>query len=271
MSDTTEPVPSVSIANMLNQRAAVLERMDVAIQLMAEAAELAREANIGFPTVEFSASASKYRERGLKGGGDDLKALTRHAIDMDGWRYLMSQTGLRSFMDAKAREQWDKSLEKGEFPELTAGNIEATFTQLHDSRGDMFERGVISTFRTLSWCHKTNLPQMFGRRVVMRYILYTTGGGANYQQCDRIDDLSRCFAVLDGKPEPDHRTGWYSRLSHAYIEHRSSRTETEDNYLQVRTFKNGNAHVTFKRPDLVDKMNLILAKHYPDALAAPKE
>ncbi|EJR2496772.1 DUF4942 domain-containing protein, partial [Salmonella enterica] len=30
----------------------------------------------------------------------------------------------------------------------------------------------------------------------------------------------------------------------------------------------GTAHITFKRPDLVDKMNDIIAKHYPGMLAA---
>ncbi|ONZ24329.1 hypothetical protein A8F44_22135, partial [Burkholderia cenocepacia] len=36
----------------------------------------------------------------------------------------------------------------------------------------------------------------------------------------------------------------------------------------LRWFKNGNGHLTFKRADLVDRMNLILAKHYPNALAS---
>ena len=40
--------------------------------------------------------------------------------------------------------------------------------------------------------------------------------------------------------------------------------------LDIRTFKNGNGHVTFTRPDLVERMNLIIAKHYPGALPAPK-
>lgn len=41
-----------------------------------------------------------------------------------------------------------------------------------------------------------------------------------------------------------------------------------DDYLHLRWFKNGNGHITFKRPDLVEQMNLILAKHYPHALPA---
>lgn len=274
MSTTTELVPSVSITNLLSQRAAVLERIDRALQLLQEADEIATQANIGFPTIEFSGPGNKYRERGLRGGVGDLQALSRHAIDSDGWRYLMSQTGLRTFMDAEARKEWDKSLSEGKFPELNASNIAATFELLHGARGEMFDRGVIASFKALSWVYATNLPQMFGKRIVVRYITSPAWGGANYDTCNVLDDLSRCFHVLDGKPEPDHRNGWYGRVAGAAKATgrlgNALRTETEDDYLEVRTFKNGNGHVTFKRPDLVEKMNLILARHYPNALAAPR-
>lgn len=43
--------------------------------------------------------------------------------------------------------------------------------------------------------------------------------------------------------------------------------ETARAYFHLRWFKNGNGHLTFSRPDLVEAMNRILAKHYPNALA----
>jgi len=73
--------------------------------------------------------------------------------------------------------------------------------------------------------------------------------------------------VLDDKPEPDHRRGWHGRLSAC---NRTDMPDAADDYLSVKSFRNGNGHVTFKRQDLVDKMNLIIAKHYPGALPAPK-
>jgi len=44
--------------------------------------------------------------------------------------------------------------------------------------------------------------------------------------------------------------------------------EAENDYFHLRWFKNGNGHLTFKRADLVEQMNRILAKHYPNALAS---
>ena len=45
----------------------------------------------------------------------------------------------------------------------------------------------------------------------------------------------------------------------------------ENDYFSIRLFKNQNGHVTFTRPDLVTRLNLIIAKHFPHALAAPKD
>lgn len=35
----------------------------------------------------------------------------------------------------------------------------------------------------------------------------------------------------------------------------------------IRYFQKGTAHITFKRQDLVHKLNDIVAKHYPNMLA----
>lgn len=282
---TTELVPSVSIANMVNQRAAVLQRLGQAFDLIIEASDIASQAHLGMPDLTISNSCG-YRNSGRRIANarlgsdragarwdragearDELDKMAREGVDAAAWQYLMMQSGMRSLMDATAREKWDKAIADGDIPELTDGNIRATFKMLHDSRGDMFERGVIACFKSLAWCYKTNLPQKFGKRIVVRNI-----SGVYYgdKKADELDDLVRVMAVLDGKPEPDHRNGVRSALLSAGVRWNNPRAVVETEYLQIRCFKNNNGHVTFKRPDLVDKMNLIIAKHYPGALPAPK-
>ncbi|HAU4334707.1 DUF4942 domain-containing protein [Serratia marcescens] len=34
----------------------------------------------------------------------------------------------------------------------------------------------------------------------------------------------------------------------------------------IRYFQKGNAHITFKRPDLIEKMNDIIARYFPSTL-----
>ncbi|RQQ23412.1 DUF4942 domain-containing protein [Burkholderia stagnalis] len=259
-------VPSISIVNLANQRVAVVERVRAALDLLGEAQQLAKAAHLGFPRLVLDESygcrgrptiTGEYAKR------DEAEAAIVRIIDIRGWDYLLSESGLRTFMDAKARQEWSNQIAEGDVPELTAANIEATFAQLYGARGDMFERGVLQCFRRLSWNYKTNQPFKFGKRIIVRYLL--SQGSTNHRTTDELDDLIRVFSVLDRQPEPDHRHGAYCLIADAQ---RARHTEAENAYFDLRWFKNGNGHLTFKRPDLVDQMNLILAKHYPNALAS---
>ncbi|ENT2204361.1 DUF4942 domain-containing protein, partial [Escherichia coli] len=40
----------------------------------------------------------------------------------------------------------------------------------------------------------------------------------------------------------------------------------EGEYFTVRGYQKGTVHIVFKRPDLVEKLNDIIARHYPGAL-----
>ena len=194
-------------------------------------------------------------------------------LDARAWDYLMSESGLRSLMDAKARAEWGEKISKLECPALTADNIRATFSALHGARGEIFERGVINCFKGLSWSYKTNRPFAFGKRLVVTYLRSSvTGPGTslgypNTRSCDALDDLMRVFSVMDGKPEPDHRGGIYHLIG---VSRSTAERDVENDYLKIRSFRNGNGHVTFKRPDLVERMNQILAKHYPNQLPADR-
>lgn len=266
MDTTTELVKSISIANLANQRVAVVERIRAVLDLLAEAEQLALAANLGFPRLVLDTSyvcRGTTAVTGSYASRAEAEQAILHTIDAQGWNHLLNESGLRTFMDAKARAQWHEQIREGSVPELTVTNIEATFAELHAARGDMFERGVLACFRRLSWDYKTNQPFRFGKRIIVRSLCRY--GHPNHQVANELDDLMRVFHVLDGKPEADHRAGIYHLVD---IAHQQRQTEAGNGYLSLRWFKNGNGHLTFKRPDLVDKMNLILAKHYPNALAS---
>jgi hypothetical protein len=72
---------------------------------------------------------------------------------------------------------------------------------------------------------------------------------------------------LQGKPEPDHRNGFYREIPQP---HQEKRMDWEGEYFSLKWFKKGSAHLTFKKPDRVDALNAILAKHFPNALAGPR-
>lgn len=75
------------------------------------------------------------------------------------------------------------------------------------------------------------------------------------------------FYLLDGKPIPDNRGDVTIRLMD-HIRDNPHKQEYEDEFFSVRYFQKGTGHLTFKRPDLIERMNDIIAKHYPGMLAA---
>lgn len=269
----SELVQSVSIQNLLNQRAAVEAMLAKGIDSIREAVALAKIANCGVP--EFSVTYNGNEKRGLcesskNRGAEHVLMECMKTVDAGAWRYLMQESGQITFMDSQARNEWHSKVHAREVPTLTYENIYATFEVLHGSRNDIFERGVLNCFRKLSWSYKTNLPFKFGKKLIMTRVFCVYGQNGNRylslqnSSTSDLDDLERVFHIFEKLPEPDCRAGWYQRISK---HQRGTPMEAESNYFSVRWFMNGNAHVSFKKPELVEKMNQILVKHYPAALA----
>lgn len=92
------------------------------------------------------------------------------------------------------------------------------------------------------------------------------GFGLSWEwQRDRLADLERMLMILDGKPVPDNRADVTCRLGDHIHENRHS-NHYEDEMFAIKYFQKGTAHILFKRPELVDKLNDIIARHYPGAL-----
>lgn len=266
---TTDLIPSVSLDALLQKRGAMVLHLEEAHHRLQEVDRLGGDDFDG-PDLEDRRTRTYFTE------ADALPRFIR-AIDAQFWDHLLTKSGLWTFMDSTARATWRQQISDGNVPELTRSNVEATFTQLHGTRIDMLERGVIAMFRALSWDYKTNTPRKLGKRVVLERAAHFYNrstkarwcSGVEFEAANKLDDMVRVFHVLDGKPEPDHRTGASHTLNAAQWP-----TQTKDvelhGVLRVRGFFNGNAHITFLRPDLVDRCNQIIAKHHPNALP-PKE
>ncbi|ECD7339384.1 DUF4942 domain-containing protein [Salmonella enterica subsp. enterica serovar Newport] len=73
--------------------------------------------------------------------------------------------------------------------------------------------------------------------------------------------------VLQRQPAPDNRADVTRRLGDHIHDNRGSNSY-EDEMFKIKYFQKGTAHITFKRPELVDKLNDIIARHYPGRVAA---
>ncbi len=271
-----EIVPSISIQNLVNQREGVAALLRQGIAALREASQLAVVGGMGFPDINIEYRGDRASNIAMCGGADkperpeEIITKILAMVDAGAWRNLMDASGLRTFMDSTARNEWDVKVRECRVPSLTWENIEATFLAMHANRGAMFESGVVGVFRKLSWDYKTNQPFKFGKRIILQRLFTCYGSGSkvtlslNSRNVNDLDDLDRVFHILDGKPEPDHRIGWDHKISTS--ERRKDR-QCSGEYFDMKWFLKGTGHVVFKRPDLVNGLNLILARHFPDALA----
>ncbi|MGO2143641.1 MAG: DUF4942 domain-containing protein [Serratia bockelmannii] len=267
LTDHTEVICSTSIERIVSGRNAALAQIETLVQQLDDISALTR--NIGGKTALDWAMKQNFRcgcwlmeKREVA-----MKAMTSN-LDRAIWRDLMKKSGMLSIMDAQARDQWYNSLEKDDIPAVSEENILSTFEQLHLNKGEVFERGVINTFKSLSWDYKTNCPCKFGKKIIVEGVVKHDqwGFGLNWGwQRDRLTDLERMLMLLDGKPLPDNREDVTRRLGD-HIHSKRSSSYYEDDMFVIKYFQKGSAHITFKRPDLIEKMNDIIARHFPSAL-----
>lgn len=277
-------ISSISVDALVAQRDYIIQSYDQAVLSVEAIHGAISEANERFPIVPGDKSRclfempailvtkSQYdRQGGLDLVRDRVKARESFIamIDSGAWGTLISASGIRSFMSAKARKDWDEAIYERRTAPFTKDYIESTIKDLMGNRVSMMEEGVIDVFRQLSEGFRTNQPQMFGKKIIVSWLWtnYSRGwASVNNRVADELDDLMRVLSIMDGKPAPDHRYGIYTHITEA---NRQKQTTFENEYLCLKWFKKaGTGHVTFKRLDLVEKLNKILSKHFPNAIAS---
>ncbi|MDB6373887.1 DUF4942 domain-containing protein [Photorhabdus bodei] len=255
-----EIILSVSIEKIVSYRNHILELIEKAIDILDQSQSLSLEIG-GGALFDWEIKLGRYDKEGI------LKKITK-INDRSIWNSLMSKSGMFSLMDDQARDEWERNLEKGEFPEIKRENIESSFEQLSREKNDIFERGVINIFKNLSWDYKTNVPYKFGKKIIMNNLVNhdsLRGFRASSFGSNKLDDLERILNIFDGINVKDYRNS-IGRLFDDHVINSKEATEYEDDYFIIRYFKKGTGHILFKRLDLLEKLNYIVVRHYPNAL-----
>ena len=262
-----EVIPSVSIdriialrENGLKQYADALDMLNSARKLLLSAC--GREYFYGYDTcIKDAVSWSEHPQR--------VEKAIKKLVDGKIWDRLMNDTGMYTLMSSKQRDEWDRQVGGEDMPEITRDTVLATFEQLHASKDNTFELGVIDVFRGLSWDYKTNNPCKFGKKIIASCLFHTySSGHTTFCTSGRstLDDLAKVFYLLEARNVPDHRVSEGAKFDDHYQKQGFSGDVYEGEYFSLRYFKKGTAHITFKRPELVDRLNDIVARHYPAML-----
>lgn len=268
LTEHNELILSTSIERVVTGRDSALKQIEQLIEQLDAISRLTSE--IGGGTAQDWAMKPGHRyDSWLTEKADKAMPAVTRKIDSSIWRDLMLKSGMMALMDAQARDQWHKNLEEGDLPTISEANILSTFEQLHLNKTEVFERGIINVFKGLSWDYKTNSPCSFGKKIIINNLVTHNRWGFSLNwgwRRDQLADLERMLFLLDGKPIPDNRGDISIRLVE-HIRDNPAKNAYEDEYFSIRYFQKGTAHLTFKRLELIEMMNDIIAKHYPGILA----
>ena len=182
-------------------------------------------------------------------------------VKLDAWRVLMERLELRKLLSIARREELDKQLSDGKgLPDITLENVWGMFESAVSNVDRYMEEAVLEVFEFLrppSSKFKTNSEFEVGKRVVLKWYVepnYSrTGFNVRYAYDARITALDNAFLRLDGKGI----VSTYHGPTHDAIKGAGRDGVCETDYFKLRCCLNGNLHLEFKRPDLVQRLNAI--------------
>lgn len=180
---------------------------------------------------------------------------TLQDIDRRAWRQLMTFTGLAKTLDAKAMQEFDRTLEENP-PEFTAATALATVERLAVDADMMFARGLVNIFKKLNGKYRSHSAFRIQKRSIVRHMTSPRWGGMNHEKRDMANDLDRVLCRLTDR---EHTPGQlWAEWDRANTEGR----DYQDNYIAVRFFQNGNAHLIINDDQLINRINDVISGWY---------
>jgi uncharacterized protein DUF4942 len=192
----------------------------------------------------------------------DFLTTARKVVDRRMWSVLIELTELERLMDKQAKDRMRQDL-MDEVPEATEENIFATLQTFAADADMIFKRGIANCFMALDRRFRSHDGWEFGSRVILDRALNDSGHWSySSNQGDTLHDIERTFSVLDGNPMGARYGGIVETIRRERPGYKPHQSEHESEYFKVRCYMNGNAHVWFKRDDLLKKVNALLGEYY---------
>lgn len=276
----TSLIPSATVESLVAQRAAAMRAFEGAYEALGSADAALRQAWAESQKAAPARSSYNHHNDELRKGLAEIKVpdrdlfldTARRITDADIWAHILTITDLERLMDKKAKDEFRQQLVKDP-PEVTVETVRATLEQFALDAGTIFARGVAECFSNLDRRFRSHDGWKIGNRVILSHAFDEWGHWSYHRNHrDSIQDIERAFFVLDGREPPHNYGGLVGAIDEARgrgMGRRQAEVETE--FFKLRTYKNGNAHLWFKRDDLLAKVNRVLADYYGEVIPEERE
>lgn len=255
----TALIQSSNMEAAIAARNAAICKLTQAHELIAEANELTKKAGLAFTNT--SCTFQLTREHFNSYPGNLVMDKITREFDRRMWINTLSASGLVNIMSQKEYDRAVKSLDSN-VPAFTVENVKASYEDFASRIDEIEDAAILDLFKDLSWNYKSNLPVKFGKRIVLSRMT-SDRRYFDFSNRHKLDDLEKALHRLDGQTPPAH-----PHQASSILANRISKGESEytDNYLRIKSFKNGNMHVFILNEKLRDRLNKVLSSHYPNAL-----
>ena len=265
MNESSEVVPSISLTDLFRERDEVTRCLQCAFEQLGRAETIWKQRLVRSFKACLGGERYEFKQYEML---DDPEGVIKR-VDAAYWDALMGGSGLRTYMSASKREQWKRQIDTADVAPFTQENVQQTFKDLVHVREDLLDEAILELFQSLSWDFAANSPLKFKRRFVLSHFAGYDFCCLNTSSTNALDDLNRALHVLDGKTYPDHRQGMFKTLDPLFCRGQSGRWA--GTYFELKWYKTSNAcHVTFLRPDLIDRLNKRMARAAGKVLPRPQ-
>lgn len=191
-----------------------------------------------------------------------------------GWQAVYNRLNIDRVATAKDKQLFKRTL--ADPPPLTFDNAKATFKDYLIRPRYHILRGLAEVFVDLDPAYKSHSKVKIGVKGLPKRIILTNFGGFYGYAYDKFRDMINALAAYQNKPIYDYaETRAIEAAFNAGVDavldgrvitgYRGEQHQTVDRGITVRKFANGNAHVFFTPPTLLD-INRALAEFYGDVL-----
>lgn len=273
------PMPRATLEQLERARGQALAAMLTGFDALAAGFEAAQAAAVSFASdAQFLSDKAKdsllagnrprqsHRREDTRTHRDVYESEVTTSLDRSIWRHVIEATDLEKLMDRQAREELEKSLYSETPPAATVDNIVATLFSFLGEAPLVFRRGVANAFAGLDRRFRSHDGFKIGGRVILDRFVNEYGSIYGSGKEHSLRDIERAFSVLDGKPHPEAAAGIVGAIREQVGWSTPRPIVIESDWVRVRIFKNGNAHLWFTRDDLVRKVNRVLADYYGEAI-----